>query len=94
MQLLTLGKWRHTTGAQSNEDSQDSGLQAKGDLEMKAYRVTGNIGYRQFESYYTAKSEAELIIKNCPHWIKCELKGTKIVEMSKKDLVRVIKELM
>ena len=34
MQLLTLGKWRYTTGTQSNEDSQDSWLQTKGDLEM------------------------------------------------------------
>ena len=34
MPLLTLGKWRYTTRTQSNQDSQDSWLQTKGDLEV------------------------------------------------------------
>ena len=99
MPLLTLGKWRYTTGTQSNEDSQDIRRKTKGDMEMKAYRVTGVIATgihkgMNFTSYYTASDEISLQSEKEPFWRSYGLRGITIEKVNKQELVDVINDLL
>jgi hypothetical protein len=89
-----LGKWRYTTGAQSNEDSQNIRRKKKGDLEMKAYKITGTINGRQFESYYTGKNKREIIQDNLSFWAHSNIQNVRFEEMTKEMLVSIIRGLM
>ena len=61
---------------------------------MKAYRVTGLIENRTFESYYVGKTLAQVIKENVNFWNHSNIQSIKFEEMNKEQLVCVIKEMM
>ena len=61
---------------------------------MKAYRVTGLISGRTFESYYTGKTLADVIKENVNFWNHSNIESIKFDELSKEQLVFIIKEMM
>ena len=61
---------------------------------MKAYKITGTINGRQFESYYTGKNKREIIQDNLSFWAHSNIQNVRFEEMTKEMLVATIRGLM